>query len=117
MELKRLPPEGWGKKLQRAREDAGLSLQAAETRIRPLLPTSYRTLARLETLDDCPQDARRQLQAFVAILAYGFDPADFGLAGCSAAEFIDRAVALRKLHIDVSPSIPWYYGTPGAEAA
>lgn len=95
MELKRLSPEKWGRKLRRAREDAKLSLEGAEERLKPFLKVSYRTIARLEELEHCPEDAQRQLLAYLLLLACGYEPGEFGLGACKASELIDRERILK----------------------
>lgn len=78
-----IPPEPWGRRLERARTDvARLSLADAASIAGRLMLTSDATISRLEGLDQAPSGprsgSRRQL-AFVLCLAYQVDPAEFGL--------------------------------------
>ena len=81
--LRHLPPEPWGRKMRRAREDvAGLSLAAAAELVSPYLFTSGSNISRMEQLDGVPSGAQsrsRRHLAVVLVLAYGMDPAEFGL--------------------------------------
>ena len=86
--LMKLGQETWGQRLRRAREHAGLSIYDAEKIVSRVYPASYRTIARLEKLAAAPDDKRAVL-AYVAVVAYGFDPADFGLADTPAAAVFD----------------------------
>lgn len=43
-------------------------------------PTSYSTLMRLESFAAPPKDVKRRLIALLALVAYGFDPEEFGLS-------------------------------------
>ena len=54
-----------------------------------MMPVSYSTLMRLEWMDEPPSDDRRKVTAYAAILAYGFDPADFGLDDDTMPSYVD----------------------------
>lgn len=82
-DLRRLPPEPWGKRLQRARETTlpAVTQQIAAAWIaaismRPLADT---TVGRLEALDEIPSDAKRRRNAYLLTILYEIDPADLGL--------------------------------------
>lgn len=77
--LIRLGAETWGERLRRARDRAGLNTRQAADLIGPYIPTSYATLARIERKSSQMPTGRTAQIAFVALLAYGIDPADFGL--------------------------------------
>lgn len=85
--LERLPEETWGWRMKRAREDyAAWSLAKAVEEISPYVLTSTGTISRLEDLDHVPPDRRRRRLAYVAAVAYGLDPAQFGLGPQDAPE-------------------------------
>jgi transcriptional regulator with XRE-family HTH domain len=75
-----LDEESWGERVARARARSKLSLKEAAARVSALVPTSYSTLMRLEALDVPPSDVKRRVVAFLALVAYGYDPAAFGLS-------------------------------------
>jgi hypothetical protein len=78
-----MPPEPWGRRLTRAREDvAGLTLDEAATLAGRWMLTSKATISRLEAQNELPighRSASRRQLAYVLCLAYRVDPADFGL--------------------------------------
>lgn len=78
--LRTLGPETFGDRFRRARETSGRSLREAEEAVAQFLPTSRNSLNRLEQLDTAPADRRRRALAYLVLVAYGFDPLDFGLA-------------------------------------
>lgn len=115
--LARLGDERWGERVRRARERAGLTVRQAAELVCAVTPTSYRSIARLEEEWDVPSE-RRQLTAYIAVLAYGYDPADFGLDATPASRLINRREVLRILtRVRKGLSIRWYYGTAGTQAA
>lgn len=122
-ELAELDAELWGERVRRARERAKLSVRTAAELVGAVLPTSFRSIARLEEEPGVP-DGRRQLLAYVALLAYGFDPAGFGLGDSAASRLVNRDEVLQVLdaerqRVGLEPiaSIRWYSGTAGREAA
>ncbi len=82
LQLDPLPPESWGRRFRRAREDhARLSLQAAEAAVKELgWETSHTTLGRIEKANEVPATKRQRQTAIFALVAYGVDPTDFGLS-------------------------------------
>jgi hypothetical protein len=75
-----LPPEPWGRRLRRAREDfAGLKLPEAAEAVSRYQLTTGSTLARLEYLDGPPTNRQRRVLATLALVIYGIDPEPFGL--------------------------------------
>lgn len=81
--LRQLPPEPWGRKMRRAREQvADLTLgEAAELASRFTL-TDASTISRLESMTEPPTGARSKSQrqrAYILCLAYEVDPASLGL--------------------------------------
>ena len=108
--LRHLPPEPWGRRLTRAREDvAGLNLDEAATLAGHWMLTSKATISRLEQQPELPaghrSGSRRQL-AYVLCLAYRVDPADFGLGPG------DLPVGLR-IPPRRDSSTTWYEDQPG----
>lgn len=97
MTLRHLDDETWGEQVRRARERAGLSLRQATELVSRVLPTSLKSLARLEEQIHAPEDGRRQLTAYVALLAYGFEPDGFGLGSSQAAKLVNRTEVLRTI--------------------
>lgn len=103
-QLQELAPEPWGSQVRRARRAAELTYDQATERINLVYSASRRSIARLEDLDT-PPSGPRQILAFVALLAYGFDPARLGLAGTAAERLVDRErilSALPPLDLDAS---------------
>lgn len=79
--LRAMPPEPWGRKMRRAREDvAEMSLERAVAAAGDYLLTSTSTISRLESSTDVPTMARQRQLALVLCLAYDVDPAEFGLS-------------------------------------
>jgi hypothetical protein len=56
-----------------------MSLKEAAARVSELLPVSYSSLMRLESMQEPPTDQRRRLLAYLTLVAYGYDPTQFGL--------------------------------------
>ena len=80
-----VPPEPWGRRLLRAREDvAGLNLDEAAATAGHYVMTTASTISRLERLPTEPtgprQRSRRQLAYVLCAYVYNVDPADFGLS-------------------------------------
>ena len=79
-----LPREHWGERLHRAyrygREQHGYTYESVARQISRLgMPLSQQTLIRLEENETAPKTGRGQLNAWLALTAYGFEAADFGL--------------------------------------
>lgn len=77
--LRRLGEEPFGYQLRRARMASGMQLREAAKRISVLMLTTHTSLNRLEKLTGPPTDRSRRALAYLAMLCYGFDPADLGL--------------------------------------
>lgn len=77
--LRALDAETWGERVARARNRSGMSLKEAAARVSQLLPVSYSTLMRLESMQQPPTDTKRRILAFLTLVAYGYEPQDFGL--------------------------------------
>jgi hypothetical protein len=75
--LKSLPPETWGRRLARARLDAGYNLRDVEAVLAPHV--SRATLNRLEARSTAPIRRQDRGRALLVLILYGVDPADFGL--------------------------------------
>jgi hypothetical protein len=80
-ELGELPPEPWGRRLRRAREDVGgyTNVDRAAEKVSRYQLTTGSTLARLEKLDEPPTNRQRRVLATIALIIYGIDPEPFGL--------------------------------------
>lgn len=76
-----LGEETWGQRLRRAREASLLTVRAtAEQLTAAGFDVSHTTIARFEDEDEAPRGGhQRAVIACVAVLAYGYDPADFDL--------------------------------------
>ena len=72
--------ETWGDRLRRARERSNTRLRDAAGLISEFERTSHQRLLNLEDLEEPPTDAGRRLLALLAAVAYGYDPAAFGLS-------------------------------------
>lgn len=79
----RLDSETWGDRMNRAyrmaRRKYKLTYDSVAERISPIEKTTSGTLVRLGDFDELPGQARTRKIAFLAVMAYGFDPKDFGL--------------------------------------
>lgn len=75
-----LDEETWGERVGRARTRARISLKEASARVSRLVPVSYSTLMRLESLPEPPADIKRRLVAYLALSSYGYEPEAFGLS-------------------------------------
>ncbi len=77
-----LPPEPWGRRLKRAREDvAGLRLEDAARKVAYFHPISDATLCRLEARAEVPTTRSQLAASYIACLVYGVDPEDLDLNG------------------------------------
>lgn len=105
----KLEPETFGQKLKRAyltqRSLYGWTLEDIEERITSsgVMKISDTQMQRLERHTDLPPTAQTRLQAYVVIIAYGYDPADFGLTEENVPL---GAIDLKKLYNLVSPKGP-----------
>lgn len=77
--FQRLGPETWGQRLRRARNLSGISTRDAAAAIGTYMPISRQRLLDLEKLDAIPPTYMRRIAAYLTIVAYGIDPADFEL--------------------------------------
>lgn len=81
-EVRSLPPEPWGSRMQRARRLAGLTLDEAAEAVNEVILTTGSTIGRLEARPDVPtgpQQRSVRRRAFCLLRLYGFDPAEFDL--------------------------------------
>jgi hypothetical protein len=78
-----LPPEPWGRRMCRAREDvAGLTLKQAVELLGYLMPSSDSTISRLESFDVVPTGPRSRTmrqRAYLLCAVYDVDPTDLDL--------------------------------------
>jgi transcriptional regulator with XRE-family HTH domain len=95
--LTRLSAETWGEKFRRARDRAGLNVRQTAELIEPYVAISYSTLARIERNSETRPSGRAAQVAFVALLAYGIDPADFGLDKLAECRALDAEAILSEL--------------------
>lgn len=79
-----LDDENWGERVHRAyrvaRDAYGgekINYRAVAERIAHVFPCSMTSLQRLEHYEEVPAQPRVRLMAFYALVAYGFDPAEF----------------------------------------
>lgn len=76
----------WGDEFRAAYQQAKrffepgvISYAAVAERVSQLIPTSDTTILRLSYNDDVPTNASTRQIAYLALVAMGFDPAEFGL--------------------------------------
>jgi hypothetical protein len=78
-----LNDETFGEKVHRAyrqgRAAHGFTYREIADRLSAVYPVSMQSLQRLELQPDIPRQQRVRLVAYLALIAYGFDPEDFGL--------------------------------------
>lgn len=75
-----LPPEPWGSKFRRAREDvAGYKLEVAAEAVSRYKLTSASALSRMEKREGPPPNRSARGTAYIACVIYGVDPADLDL--------------------------------------
>jgi hypothetical protein len=93
-----LPPEPFGRKLCRAREDmAHMKLDEVAERISQWVAVSTATLSRLEHEDAPPSKGNPQIIATLAAVACGLDPAELGLSLDSLPSAWNRESVLQSL--------------------
>lgn len=107
--LPRLGAETVGQRIKRARERSKLTLEQAAELVSDVVPTSYGALARLEKLDALTE--RRQFLAYLAMAAYGFDPADLELDDNVIPRLIDRD-RLRNVIAEWADDRTWWGSNP-----
>ena len=78
-----LDDETFGERIHRAyrqgRTAHGFTYREVAERLSQVYPVSMQSLQRLEQQPDIPKQARMRLVAYLALIAYGFDPETFGL--------------------------------------
>lgn len=80
-----LGEETWGERVRRAYRQArdtwggGFNYRSVAEQISQVYPVSMTALQRLEQNVDLPRQPRVRIVAYYTLLAYGFDPTDFGL--------------------------------------
>jgi hypothetical protein len=76
---RRLGPETWGQRLRRAHGLSELGVREAAYAVSLYIPVSRQRLLDLEKLKDPPKNPSRRCVAYLAIVAYGYDPLDLDL--------------------------------------
>lgn len=56
-----------------------ISYSTVAERVSQIVPTSNQSILRMEGWEELPRNAQTRQVAFFALMALGFDPADFGL--------------------------------------
>lgn len=104
-----LPPEPFGRKLTRAREDiAKLSMEVLADRISLWHHCNPATISRLERRSEPMPNANRTIMV-LAVLGCGFDPAEFGLSLDDLPKGWDRAQVIASMQRESSlPCNPTY---------
>jgi hypothetical protein len=78
-----LEDETFGERVHRAyrqgRAQHGFTYREISDWLAPVYPVSMQSLQRIEAQPDLPRQARMRLVAYLALIAYGFEPEDFGL--------------------------------------
>lgn len=78
--LKPIPPEPWGSRLRRAREDvAHLTGEQAVAHLGEYVSSSASTVSRLEHSPDVPHQRRTREKAILLCYVYGVDPHELDL--------------------------------------
>lgn len=92
LQLRLLGAETWGQRLARARDEAGFNLREAAYLVSHVWPVAHTTLRSLEKLNEVPppRSRSRRALAVLALLAYGIDPADFGLSLSDLPDGVNR---------------------------
>jgi hypothetical protein len=79
----RLDDESFGERVHRAYRQGralhGFTYRDIAERLTNLYPVSMQSLQRIEQQDEIPKQPRVRLVAYLALIAYGFEPEDFGL--------------------------------------
>lgn len=88
-ELRRLDTETFGQQVRRCRDLSRVDLREAAEWVSRWVLTSYKSLSRLERLGELPTDLHRRAVAYLTILAYGFDPEQFGLTDNDLPRSVD----------------------------
>jgi hypothetical protein len=100
---KRLGPEPWGRRLERARGKG--QFRQVEEILFPHVTKS--ALFRLEHREEVPTDRKDRARAAMVLLLYGYELEDFGLSEADVPPAIDLRV-LDRLRRRASPSTKWY---------
>ena len=87
VELRRLGPEPWGRRLERARSDAGLTFREVEEILFPHVSKSG--VVRLERRQEAPTFRKDRARAALLLLVYGFELDDFELSEADIPPVID----------------------------
>ncbi|HEY2303253.1 MAG TPA: hypothetical protein VGH66_15240 [Acidimicrobiales bacterium] len=87
LELRRLGPEPWGRRLERARYEAGLTFREVEEILFPHISKSG--VVRLERRWDAPTTRKDRGRAALVILLYGFELDDFEISEADIPPVID----------------------------
>lgn len=81
--LRRLEQETFGERLHRAyrrgRELHGFTYEERAEALRQVIDISDQSLIRYETLEEVPARPGQRQKLYLILIAYGFDPEDFGL--------------------------------------
>jgi hypothetical protein len=91
MQLKRLGPEPWGRRLERARG------KATFTEVQEILfpHISRSSLFRLEAFQDVPTARKDRARAALVLMLYGYNLEDFGLTEADIPPAMDMKVLER----------------------
>jgi hypothetical protein len=93
----KLPPEPFGRKLTRAREDvAGLRMDQLANAISAWHPCTSATISRLENNPDMMPNAN-MIVMVLAVLGCGFDPQEFGLSLDDLPSAWDRKAVIESM--------------------
>jgi hypothetical protein len=114
MELQKLGPEPWGRRMERARHNAHLQFREVEEQLFPHISKS--ALVRLERLDEVPTQRKDRARAALVLMLYGYDPEDFEIDIGDLPPVIDRK-ALDKLRRRPRVSTRWEIAENWVEAA
>ena len=92
-QVRHLPPEPWGAKMRRAREDvAGMSMETAVHELGRYLSASMSTVSRIEHSSELPPQKRTREKAILLCRVYGIDPAELDLDLEDLPEYMRRLV-------------------------
>lgn len=97
-------PQSWGDEFRNAYRqakmhwpDGAVTYKAIAERISRVVPVSHTSILRLGYLNEVPESAAQRQMAYLALMAMGFDPTDFGLEPSDRALRGMTDIELRKI--------------------
>jgi hypothetical protein len=116
--LRKLPPETWGRRLRRMREDvAGMNLTEATEAMAQFQLVSLSSVSRLEARTERPDDPRLLRTALLLCLVCGVDPAELDLVPKELVDGFPSVVSNALEQEFRAASTKWYSRRPGTAVA